>query len=47
MKHDLQEGEFIIIAQYNGFGRAGIFTETTVNAAQHIDLIRAGISFAR
>ena len=40
------EGQFVLVTQDNGFGGTGIFAETAEDAAQHVDLVGAGIAIA-
>src|SRR4030042_769937 len=43
----VDERQLVGVPQYNGLGRAGILTVDAENAAQHVDLIGAGIALAR
>src|SRR3972149_1567254 len=40
------EGQLVIAPQHNRFGRAGVLAEAAEDAAQHIDLVGAGVALA-
>src|SRR5271157_963986 len=42
----IREGQLVIILEHDSLGGTSVLAETTEDAAQHVDLIGAGIAFA-